>query len=371
MITRGPRSGSAARREPWANRGVAVAVAAAVFVVMSAGPASAHLGDSPSADNFSGSVTSISPDLPSGITVEIIEFGNRLRLTNTSDETVAVPGYSAEPYLQIGPDGVHRNENSPATYLNLSRDGTTPLPERVDPKADPSWARVSSEPVYEWHDHRTHWMSALLPPEVRADPESPHRVIEWTIPLQIDGATYEVSGVLDWTPPPPGWLSYLVLVGLIALGAGAGWVWRSGRLATWLLVLASAASLWHATSTPVVQSSSSSVVYGVLTVGLPTAILLALSAFAVRAARRSSAGQPSGSLPYLVGIAGWLSIAEAIPDLDVLFRSNVASLGPAWAARLAVLLLLGLGAGLAIGAVGLARSRSKPVGDSVAPAVSS
>lgn len=55
--------------------------------------------------------------------MEIIEFGNRLRLTNTSDETVSVPGYSAEPYLEISPDGVRRNENSPATYLNLSRDG--------------------------------------------------------------------------------------------------------------------------------------------------------------------------------------------------------------------------------------------------------
>ncbi|MGI8723352.1 MAG: hypothetical protein ACR2JG_14135 [Geodermatophilaceae bacterium] len=87
------------------------------------GPASAHVGDSPAADNFSGAVTSVDRALPEGISVEIIEFGSRLRLTNTSDETVSVPGYSAEPYLEISPDGVRRNENSPATYLNLSRDG--------------------------------------------------------------------------------------------------------------------------------------------------------------------------------------------------------------------------------------------------------
>ncbi len=81
--------------------------------------------------------------------MEIIEFGNRLRLSNAGDEVVSVPGYSSEPYLEIGPDGVRRNENSPATYLNSRRDGTTPLPERADPQADPSWVSVSSETVYE------------------------------------------------------------------------------------------------------------------------------------------------------------------------------------------------------------------------------
>ncbi len=29
---------------------------------------------------------------------------------------------------------------------------------------------VSSASLYEWHDHRTHWMSVSLPPQVPADP---------------------------------------------------------------------------------------------------------------------------------------------------------------------------------------------------------
>lgn len=338
-------------------------------MLLAAGPAAAHVGDSPAADNFSGAVTSVSPALPDGISVEIIEFGNRLRLTNTSDETVSVPGYSTEPYLQIGPDGVRRNDNSPATYLNLSRDGTMALPERADPLASPSWLTVSSESSYEWHDHRTHWMSALLPPEVRADPEVSHRVIEWTIPLEIGGETYEVAGVLDWTPPPPAWLSYAVLVVLLAAGVVVCWVRRSARLAVGLLGVACAGSVWHAATTPIVQTATSSVVYDVVTIGVPTLTVLVLTAFAVRAIRRQSAPAPSGSLPYLTGIAGWLMVVEALPDLDVLFRSNVASVGPAWAARLAVLLLVGLGAGLAIGSIGLLRSRPKAVPDNSHAAV--
>ena len=345
----------------WLRRCCAVAVAAAGFVMLEAGPAAAHLGDAPAADNFSGAVTSVTPALPEGISVEIIEFGNRLRLSNTTDEVVTVPGYSFEPYLQIGPDGVQRNENSPATYLSLTRDGTTALPERVDPNAEPSWVTVSQESVHEWVDHRTHWTSAVLPAEVRADPGSAHRVIEWTIPLEIGGRTYDVSGVLDWTPPPPGWLSYLILAVLAATGVVAGWVWRSPRLATGLLALACVGSIWHLASTPLAQGGTSTVIYGLLAVSVPTLLVLVLTVFAVRAVRRQSGADPSPSAPYLFGIGGWLLVAEALPDLDMLFRANVSAIGPAWAARSAILLLLGLGVGLAIGSFGLVRRRPKSV----------
>ncbi|MDQ3475200.1 MAG: hypothetical protein M3492_02350 [Actinomycetota bacterium] len=352
---------------PWLQRWVTVLGLACGLALLTAAPAGAHVGDSPAADNFSGSITSISPALPEGISVQIIEFGNRLRLSNGGDEVVSVPGYSSEPYLQIGPDGVQRNDNSPATYLNSSRDGTTPLPERADPQADPFWVSLSSETVYEWHDHRSHWMSALLPPQVRADPDVSHRVIEWTVPLEIDGRAYSVAGVLDWTPPPPGWASYAVLVVLVGTGAAAGWLWRSPRLAAGLLVLAGAGSVWHVASTPLPFGDASSVVYGLLAVLVPTVLVLVLTYFAVRAVRRPPVVGGSGSAPYLIAISGWLLVVEALPDLDVLFRSNVSAIGPAWGARLAVLLLLGLGLGLAIGSVGLMRARPKTVPTSVEP----
>ncbi len=64
-----------------------------------------------------------------------------------------------------------------------------------------------------------------------------------------------------------------------------------------------------------------------------------------------------------MAISGWLLVVEALPDLDVLFRSNVSAIGPAWGARLAVFVLLGLGLGLAIGSVGLMRARPKTVPD--------
>jgi hypothetical protein len=337
-----------------------VAVAAAGFVLLPAAPASAHNGNSPAADNFSGSVTSVRPALPAGISIEIIEFGNRLRLTNTSGEVVSVPGYTGEPYLQIASDGVRRNENSPATYLNVTADATTALPEYADPLAEPSWVTVSSAPMYEWHDHRTHWMSPLLPPEVLADPGSQHRVIEWTIPLEIDGQTYEVEGVLDWTPPPAGWVSYLALFVLGVISLVAGWIRRSLPLAAGLLIFACAGSVWHAVSTLLGQGRPSSVVYGLFSVAVPTLLVLVLTAFAVRIARRQSGpdseGGATANAVYPMAIVSWLLVVQGLPELDVLFQANVSAAGPVWAARLAVLLMLGLGLGLAGASMGLLRT---------------
>lgn len=256
---------------------------------------------------------------------------------------------------------MRRNENSPTTYINIGGPGTTALPERADPNAEPSWETVSSEPEYEWPDHRTHWTSAQLPPEVLADPKSAHRVMEWTIQLKIGDTTYDIAGVLDWTPPPPAWLPYLIVVALAAVGVFVGWIRRSSIVATGLLVLGCAASVWHLASTPLPRGSTSSVIYGLLGVSVPTVAVLVLTVLAVRAVRWQSGPEPSNSAPYLFGLAGWLLIAEALPDLDVLFRANVSAIGPAWAARTAVLLLLGLGVGLALGSFGLLRSRAKDV----------
>ena len=126
-----------------------------------------------------------------------------------------------------------------------------------------------------------------------------------------------------------------------------------------LLLLASAVSVWHLASTPLARGSTSSVIYGLLGVSVPTVAVLVVTFFAGRSVRRQSGQEPSNSAPDLFGIAGWLLIAEALPDLDMLFRANLSAVGPAWAARTAVLLLLGLGIGLALGSFGLLRATTK------------
>lgn len=119
-----------------------------------AGPASAHVGGGVAGSDFDGRVTAVAPALP-GVTVRVLQFGDDLELVNSGRTEVEVPGYDAEPYLRIGPDGVWRNERSPATYINLDRHGRVTLPAGVDSHADPTWVRLSTQPQYVWDDHRT------------------------------------------------------------------------------------------------------------------------------------------------------------------------------------------------------------------------
>ena len=185
---------------------VLVVLLGLLAVLAVAGPARAHVGGGAAGSDFDGELRSVSPELP-GVSVRVLEFGDQLEVVNRTGTELEVPGYSGEPYLRIGPDGVWRNALSPATWLNLDRYGRTPVPDDVDVDAAPRWEQVSTEPQYAWHDHRTHWMTeGRLPPDVAADPTRGHTVFEWTVPLRHGGTGVEVTGELTWDPPPSPWL---------------------------------------------------------------------------------------------------------------------------------------------------------------------
>ena len=91
-----------------------------------------------------------------GVDLSDTQFGDSLQVLNGSSSTVTVYGYSNEEHFRIGPDGVWRNENGPATHLNLRLDGRSTLPANAAPDAPPEWREVSTEPEYCCHDHPTH-----------------------------------------------------------------------------------------------------------------------------------------------------------------------------------------------------------------------
>ena len=91
-----------------------VVLVGALAVLALAGPASAHVGGGAAGSNYDGRVLSVTPEVP-GLSVRILQFGDELELVNHTSTEVMVPGYSDEPYLRIGADGVWRNANSPAT----------------------------------------------------------------------------------------------------------------------------------------------------------------------------------------------------------------------------------------------------------------
>ncbi|KQS66389.1 hypothetical protein ASG41_11435 [Modestobacter sp. Leaf380] len=320
-----------------------------VAVLALAGPAVAHVGSGAAGSDFDGRVTSVSPAVP-GLTVRVLQFGDEIEVVNTTDTELSVPGYSGEPYLRIGPDGVWRNSRSPATTINLDRFARTELPEDADAQATPVWEQVSTQPQYVWHDHRTHWMSeGLLPPEVAADPTSEHTVFAWTVPMSLGGAPVDVEGVLTWSPPPPAWLVWPVYLLLLGLVVAAGL--RAPRALAAALAVGAAASLWHALSTPAPAVSVSSHLGAVASALLPALLVGAVALLGVRAASRGR-----GSLTgVLAVVAGWLLLVQGLPDVDVLWTANVLGTGPALLARAAVAVLLAGGLGLVVGGALAAR----------------
>ena len=330
---------------------VLVVLLGALATLAIAGPASAHVGGGAAGSDFDGRVLSVTPEVP-GLQVRVLQFGDEFEVINDTRTEVLVPGYSDEPYLRIGSDGVWRNARSPATYINLDRFGRVRLPADADAAAKPEWVRISTEPQYVWHDHRTHWMSqGLLPPHVAADPSRSHVVFDWTIPLRYGDTDVRVAGQLTWTPPPSPWLVWPAYAALLIVGAAAGLLARTARLLGVLLLVGGAAALWHAVCTPEPPGSLSSH-GGAIAAALLPALMAALVAGIGFLASRRSRGAMAGLLAVVLG---WLLLVQGLPDVDVLWSAHLLSNGPQLPARAAVAVLVALGAGLVVGGIAAVR----------------
>ncbi len=345
------------------SRGRLLVVLLGVLAVLAlAGPAAAHVGGEAAGSDFDGRVTSVQPAVP-GVSVRVLEFGDALEVVNDTGTEVTVPGYSDEPYLRIGPDGVWRNAASPATHINLDRYGRVTLPEGADPRAEPEWVQVSTEPRYTWHDHRTHWMSeGVLPPAVAADPSRPHTVFDWTVPMGHGDTVVTVRGTLTWEPPPPAWLAWALHLGVFAAVAATGLAARTPRPLAAALVTGAAAALWHAAATPEPPATVSSHAAAVASALLPAVTAALVAAAGVVAARRGRGGVTG----LCALVLGWLLLVQGLPDVDVLWSANVGSAGPAVLARAAVAVLVAGGAGLVVAGLAAVRRLREP--DRAAPA---
>src|SRR2546421_5218325 len=87
------------------------------LVVMGASPASAHTITGVAPTDYRSEILGVNPRLP-GVSVRLLDLGNRVELTNTGAVDVVVFGYQGEPYLRVGPSGVFENRRSPSVALN-------------------------------------------------------------------------------------------------------------------------------------------------------------------------------------------------------------------------------------------------------------
>jgi hypothetical protein len=165
------------------------------------GPAdTSAVNDQGSSSNYRSNITSITPSVP-GLSVQVLEFADRLLLRNRSAQTVTIFGYDGEPYARVLADGtVERNVRSPATYLNASFYGDINVPPVAEhPHAPPRWEVLDRTGQFEWHDHRIHYTSPTVPPQVK-DKSRRTLVFDWKVPIVVGGRDGAIAGQLFWEP---------------------------------------------------------------------------------------------------------------------------------------------------------------------------
>jgi len=205
----------------------AVAAGVALLALLAVPTAQAHQGN----PNYRSVIDGIVPNTP-GVKLQVLNFDDRLQLDNRSGKTITVQGYQREPYARLLADGtVEVNRNSPAYYLNNDRTSTGTVPPNAKPGAAPDWKIVDRTGSFQWHDHRIHWMSSIMPKQV-TDKSKRTKVFDWKVPMQVGATKTNVTGTLFWQPKPGGGIPAAALIGLVALavlGLGAVVVVRRRR----------------------------------------------------------------------------------------------------------------------------------------------
>ncbi len=174
------------------------------------------ISDQGSSYHFRSQITTVSP-ATSGLSLQVLEFADRLLLTNHSGQDITVFGYQGEPYARVLANGtVELNTRSPAYFLNQNFYGNVKVPSSAAPSATPNWVVVDRTGQLEWHDHRIHWMSPSLPPQVKNQAVRT-KIFAWQVPIAVGTRKGSVDGELFWTPESASKTPVGAIVALVAI----------------------------------------------------------------------------------------------------------------------------------------------------------
>jgi hypothetical protein len=191
------------------------ASAAAVTSTESGSP----LTDQGSNYNYRSDITQVTPNVP-GLSLQVLEFADRLLLTNHTGKTVMIYGYSGEPYARVLANGAAEvNLNSVAYYLNQNFYGQVTVPANASPSATPKWEVIARTGQFEWHDHRIHYMSPTVPPEVK-NKDKQTLVFDWKVPIAVGVTKGSVEGKLLWVPESSKASVAVIVLGVVIVIAG-------------------------------------------------------------------------------------------------------------------------------------------------------
>lgn len=306
------------------------AVLLLVATFLFSGPATAS-ADPARPTNYRSETTGVTPGtLP--VSASVVGGDAFLQLEVESGSTAVVQGYGGEPYLRFDADGtVWVNTMSPAHYLNEDRYGQSEVPAGVSVDAEPQWETLTTGGAYGWHDHRIHWMAPAPPPGIQRDEVS--HVLDWEVPIEVDGAEAAITGTLTWMPS----ISPIPWIGLAVVFAGAGYalVRARPRALTAVGILGGLAASVVAAAEVIASPLGAS---GEL-LALGPAVLALL--FAILSLVHPDSPVPPIIAAVLLGVWAVMRIPTwSMPELPTALSENVERVGVAIAAGMAAALLV-------------------------------
>ena len=168
------------------------------LVGLPAAPASAHGGANPAEpifEHMTPTVAGVKVSVAHSVTYQFL-------VSNDGGQALTFLADSGEPFLRIGPDGVHANFASPTFYDSNSPEGVGELPAAAKPGPDvaPIWRRIATGTSWGWYDHRLHPAGRTIPPEIlKANQVAV--LGRWTVPFLIGDQPGEIQGRFEYRPP--------------------------------------------------------------------------------------------------------------------------------------------------------------------------
>jgi hypothetical protein len=177
------------------------------------------INDQGSSYEYRSNITGVTPSVP-GLSFQVLEFADRILLTNHTGKTVTIYGYEGEPYARVLANGtVEQNVRSPATYLNTNFYAQVIVPPSASASDPPKWQVIDRTGQFEWHDHRIHWMSPVPPAKVKNKSQRT-LIFNWQVPIAVGTSKGAIAGQLFWTPESSKAPLAVIIIGVAIVLAG-------------------------------------------------------------------------------------------------------------------------------------------------------
>lgn len=162
--------------------------------------------------------------VPPGVTLDVLDGrvpGLFLRWEGSG--TLTVGGIGGEPFARFTATGVEVNDASPTALDDRRLRGSDTAPAGTG--GPPRWRTAAATSALTWLDRRLAYAPGFPPADVAAA-RHPTTLVEWDIPVDVNGAPAHLRGTTTWQPNVPDTrrADHLLLYGAIAAGAVAALV---------------------------------------------------------------------------------------------------------------------------------------------------